>query len=87
MSLTGVTIPGADVARRKVVAALAITEIDGVSMKGRGFKPWAHARNGSCLVHQTFTCDRCGRRVGDCLGEADNMPGACDFCWNDGGVR
>jgi len=43
--------------------------------------PWAHGKNCECEAHETFTCDRCGRRVGYCLGAHDNMPGACDFCW------
>lgn len=43
--------------------------------------PWAHAFACSCLPEQTFTCARCGRRVGYCLGASDNMSDACDFCW------
>ena len=65
--------------------------LDGISLKGTVWrnrlghvveaKPWAHNPNCNCKPHQTFTCDRCGRRVGYCLGCDDNMPGACDFCW------
>ena len=71
----------------------AVVSIDGVSLKGdwhcdvvdyrlvQVAKPWAHAPGCACDVTQTYTCDRCGRRVGYCLGCSDNMPGACDFCW------
>ena len=62
-----------------------VIRIDGIPLKGRWLsgraRPWAHNRGCSCQPHQTFTCDRCGRRVGWCLGAHDNMPGACDFCW------
>ena len=67
----------------------AITMLDGVSLKSRPANrrsvalPWAHAFDCHCEAHQTFTCDRCGRRVGYCLGASDNMPEACDFCWRE----
>lgn len=61
----------------------AITAIEGVPLKGVSGLPWAHAADCQCEPHQTFTCDRCGRRVGHCLGCHDNMPGACDFCWKE----
>ena len=68
---------------------LVVTMIAGVPLKGRTWvrggthhvKPWAHTAYCACDVDQTFTCDRCGRRVGWCLGCHDEMPGACDFCW------
>lgn len=67
-----------------------ITVIEGISLKvsARGL-PWAHARRCLCTVDQTFTCNRCGRRFGWCLGVTDDLPGACDFCWADanGGTR
>lgn len=68
--------------------------IDTIPLKGRvrKYQPdygmarlevvaWAHDKNCECEAHHTFTCDQCGRRVGWCLGGADNMPGACNFCW------
>lgn len=67
----------------------AIVEIEGISLKGRitirgltlTYRPWAHAKGCRCTVEQTFTCGYCGRRMGWCMGAADNMVGACDFCW------
>lgn len=57
--------------------------VDGLPCYGRRLlhKPWAHNPDCACEVHETFTCDQCGRRVGYCMGAHDNMPGACDFCW------
>ncbi len=76
---------------------MIVLSIDGISLKGTVervggrhgalvHKPWAHGKNCPCEAHETFTCDRCGRRVGYCLGAADNMPGACDFCWTPKGT-
>jgi len=28
-----------------------------------------------------FVCNRCERRVGYCMGAADDMPGLCDDCF------
>ncbi len=42
---------------------------------------WPHLDDCECEVTHTFTCDRCGKRYGWCLGCHDGMPGACDFCW------
>lgn len=42
---------------------------------------WPHAPGCECEGHETFTCERCGKRYGWCLGASDNMPEACDFCW------
>ena len=53
--------------------------IDGVVLAGRQGKTWGHAPGCSCAVEQTFTCGRCGRRFGWCLG----VHGACDFCRPD----
>lgn len=65
----------------------AIVEIEGVSLKGSNGKPWAHQPSGcDCGIHETYTCDRCGHRVVHCIGCSDNMPGACDFCWREGGA-
>ena len=63
----------------------AILSIEGISLRrsgrGRRSKPWAHAPRCDCTLEQTFTCEHCGRRFGWCLGMADELPGACDFCW------
>jgi hypothetical protein len=62
--------------------------LSGIPLKGRaGGLPWAHNADCDCEAHHTFTCNRCGRRVGWCLGAADNMPSACDFCWKPDGVE
>jgi hypothetical protein len=65
----------------------SILVIEGVSLRHepRSGLPWAHADGCGCDATQTFTCDRCGRRFGWCLGAHDNMPGACDFCWRPTG--
>jgi hypothetical protein len=76
---------------------MIVLTLDGISLKGsiqrpegrRGplvHKPWAHNAPCPCEAHETFTCDRCGRRVGYCLGAHDNMPSACDFCWTPKGT-
>lgn len=43
--------------------------------------PWPHLSGCTCDVTQTYTCERCGRRFGHCIGAADDMPEACDYCW------
>ncbi len=73
--------PTTDATRPAV--SVIVTCIEGVSLKGRPGKPWAHAKGCDCTVTQTFTCDRCGRRFGWCLGCHDKMPGVCDFCWRE----
>ncbi len=58
-----------------------VTHLEGIALCGNVDKPWAHAPRCGCRCDQTFTCNRCGRRVGHCLGGYDNMPEACNFCW------
>ena len=77
------------------MVTVAVTSVEGVSLKGtrrrrwvgarlvETWLPWAHSPGCGCEPCQTYTCDRCGRRVGWCLGADDNMPGACDFCWHE----
>jgi hypothetical protein len=72
---------------------VAVVVLEGISLKGKWRRewvnstlvnrwlPWAHAPDCKCDVTMTYSCDRCGRRVGWCLGGDDNMRGACDFCW------
>lgn len=73
---------------------MSVLAIEGISLRYSGrlvwrngrptveLRPWAHAPGCGCKLAETFTCDRCGRRVGFCLGCHDDMPGACDFCWH-----
>lgn len=44
-------------------------------------RPVAHSRGCECVAIHRFRCGVCGRVRGWCLGAADNMPNACDFCW------
>ena len=50
-------------------------------------QPWGHAFACCCLPEETFTCRRCGRRFGWCLGDYDIMPTACKFCCGPGEAR
>jgi hypothetical protein len=44
-------------------------------------RPVAHEHGCSCKVVHRYKCGVCGRVRGWCLGAHDNMPQACDFCW------
>lgn len=55
--------------------------------KKRAFRQWVrgelHHRGCDCTPEMVFFCTGCGKRVGWCLGAADNRPTICDFCWGE----
>ena len=87
MTSLGISYPP----RQPRPSARPVLTLAGIPLRGRIHrgvaKPWAHALGCDCAIEETFTCRRCGRRFGWCLGDYDIMPTACRFCCGPGEAR